>query len=279
MPVADQQRGWPAPAALLAGGIGSAAVGALAYRRGALSGSGVIGATIVGAAIFAGGGPAPVAQVLTFFISSSALSRWRRDRKNAVGVEVAKGERRDLAQVLANGGVAAACVALGRWRPDLPWRAALTGALATANADTWATELGMLSRRAPRLVTTWRLVTPGMSGGVTPLGTTAAVLGAALIGAIGDVGSPATRRGETLALAAVAGLTGAMLDSVLGATVQARYRCPACDLPTERTRHRCGASTVQTGGWRWLDNDAVNFTSSLAGGLIGWGWGTRGARR
>src|SRR3712207_7774167 len=57
----------------------------------------------------------------------------------------AKGARRDLAQTLANGGVATAAVLWGRAQPASPWLPALVGALATVNADTWATELGLRS--------------------------------------------------------------------------------------------------------------------------------------
>jgi uncharacterized protein (TIGR00297 family) len=254
--------------AILAGVAASGAVGLLAYRRGSLSASGVAGAVLTGTTIFAGGGAVPSAALLTFFVSSSLLSHWRKGRKAAgTEVEAAKGERRDLAQTFANGGVAAALVVLGRVRPETPCLPALVGALATVNADTWATEIGLLSRRQPRLVTSLRTVPPGTSGGITPLGTGAAALGATLIGAVAAIG---TRRRELLPLALVAGLAGSFADSLLGATVQARYRCPLCDVATERTVHRCGAPTTLVGGWRFIDNDVVNFAASVCGAMIGW---------
>lgn len=279
-------RGWPAPRAVAASLAGSAAVGLLAYRRGSLSRGGALGAIATGTTIFSGGGALPAALLLTFFVSSTALSHWRRERKRAAAIEFAKGGRRDLWQVFANGGAATALVVLGRVRPGAPWLAALIGALATVNADTWATEIGMLSRRAPRLLTTLRAVPPETSGGVTPLGSGAAALGAALIGLVAALGLRFDRDraaaplppAAALPLAVAAGLTGAFADSLLGATVQARYRCPVCGVPTERARHRCGAATVLVGGRRWCDNDAVNFLSSLGGAAVGWAWGVgRGA--
>ncbi|MDP9371796.1 MAG: DUF92 domain-containing protein [Chloroflexota bacterium] len=268
---------WPRPAVVAAGLAGSTAIGALAYRRGSLTRGGVAGATLVGTTILAGGGALPAVLLLTFFVSSSALSGWRRERKGTAVVEGAKGARRDLAQVLANGGVPAAIVVAGRVRGRSPSLPALIGALATVNADTWATEIGMLSRRPPRLVTTGRPVGPGTSGGVTPLGTGAAALGAALIGVLATVGlrfrfggeRPAPPGFTAVPLGVVAGLVGAFADSLLGATVQARFRCPVCGVATEAARHRCGASTVLTGGWRAVDNDAVNFASALCGAAAG----------
>lgn len=276
----DAGRGWP-PGRVIAGFAGSGAVALLAHRRGSLSRGGVLGALGVGTVVFGGGGALPAALVLTFFGSSTALSHWRQERKRAVASEFAKGERRDAWQVLANGGAASALVAFGHVRPEAPWFAGLVGALATVNADTWATEVGILSARPPRLITTLRPVRAGASGGVTPLGAGAAFLGAALIGAVAALGS---RLGLASAarchpvrmvpLAVVAGLAGSFCDSLLGATVQARYHCPVCDLPTERRRHRCGATTRLAGGWRWCDNDLVNFLSSLCGAAVGWGCGS-----
>ncbi|MEO6877867.1 MAG: DUF92 domain-containing protein, partial [Gemmatimonadaceae bacterium] len=55
---------------------------------------------------------------------------------------------------------------------------------------------------------------------------------------------------------------------VLGATVQARRWCEPCSMETERTVHRCGATTTARRGLAWLDNDVVNFLSNAAGGLL-----------
>ncbi|HET8628187.1 MAG TPA: DUF92 domain-containing protein [Thermomicrobiales bacterium] len=261
--------GWPSARAVAAGALASAAIGAAAYRRESLTCGGVAGALLVGTMVFAAGGPRPAAQLVAFFVSSSALSHWRRERKRAAAVEVAKGGRRDFRQVLANGGVAAALAAVGRRWPAAPWRDALLGALATVDADTWATELGLLSARPPRLVTTLRAVPAGTSGGVTLAGALAAAGGAGAIGLVAAIGPRGRSRPAAVALAVVAGVAGAFADSVLGATLQARYRCPRCGALTERTRH-CDAPTVLVGGLRWLDNDAVNLASSAIGAATGW---------
>lgn len=271
----------PAPGTIIGGIAASAAIGALAYRRGSLSRGGVAGATLTGTTIFAGGGIVPAALLVTFFVSSSALSHWRKGQKTDVMVvEAEKGSRRDLAQALANGGAATLLVLVGRVYPASPWLPALIGALATTNADTWATEIGLLNRRAPRLITSGRTVPPGTSGAISPLGTGAAAAGAALIGAVAVVGQrlSGARAGWLLPLALVAGLGGTFADSLFGATVQARYRCPRCGVATERAVHRCGTPTVLVGGARALDNDAVNFLASVVGAALGWAWGRVASR-
>jgi uncharacterized protein (TIGR00297 family) len=249
---------------VLGGGLGGAA-----YWRRLLTLDGGVAAAVVGATVFARGGLAGTAALMTFFVTSSALSRLPRQRGSG---QQDKGSRRDALQVLANGGPATVCIAISRPMGFL-------AALMAAGADTWATEVGMLSRRPPRLITTGRVAPPGTSGAVSPVGTLATGLGAGLIGAVAALGQrDGTRRVgrlEAVPLGLVSGLSGAFADSFLGATVQARYRCPTCGVLTERTRHRCGAMTELVGGWRWLDNDAVNFASSLVGGAVGWLWGVR----
>jgi uncharacterized protein (TIGR00297 family) len=171
-------------------------------------------------------------------------------------------------------------VALALWgRRGLP---AFLGALATAGADTWATELGLLASAPPRLVTTLRPVAPGTSGAVSLPGTLAAAGGALTVGAAWGVtsalgGGPApgqARRGprplEAVLLAGVAGTAGAFVDSLLGATVQGAYWCPTCREPLEVALHpRCGGRAILVRGWPWLDNDAVNALATATGAALG----------
>jgi uncharacterized membrane protein len=138
--------------------------------------------------------------------------------------------------------------------------------MAAVNADTWATEVGVLSPSAPRLITSGKRVVRGTSGGITLLGSLASLGGAALVGL---VGAAFTQQGEhsTLILAAaLGGLAGSFFDSLLGASLQAIYFCPNCQKETERhPEHTCKTGTVHMRGWRWLGNDAVNFLSSIVG--------------
>ena len=185
---------------------------------------------------------------------------------------------RKASQVLANGGVAAATVLAAALWPDPMWAAAYGGAVATSAADTWATELGMSSRRRPVLITTLKPVTPGQSGGVSGAGTVAGAAGAALIGVVlvavsgSTAATSLTLVDVSLHWAGIAvaggGFLGMLADSVIGATLQARFRCPACQRPTEHARHYCrpeGVQTTRIGGLPGLDNDGVNLTATVVG--------------
>ena len=264
---------------LLAGLALSLLVGAAGYRRGALSGSGFVGAFITGLLIFGLGGWEWGALLVAFFISSSALSFYRASEKRSVAEKFAKGHRRDLGQALANAGLAAVLAALSQFRPHSLWFFACDGAMAAVNADTWATELGVLSRHQPRLITTGRPVEAGTSGGVTWLGTASSLGGGLFIGLIAGLGSLVLRQGHRAAAllvlaAAVGGLVGSLVDSFLGAALQAIYWCDTCAKETERQVHRCGTQTRLCRGRPWLGNDLVNAIASAAGALvaalIGW---------
>jgi uncharacterized protein (TIGR00297 family) len=267
----------------------SAGIGLAAYRAGSLSCGGVLGAILTGTAIFGFGGWVWGVLLVAFFVSSSVLSRWREAQKASAAERFAKGGQRDLGQALANGGAGGLIALAYAVRPDSLLFAAFVGAMAAVTADTWATEVGILNRQPPRLITTGRPVAAGTSGGVTLLGLMASLGGAAFIGVLAwllagsdfRIQSPEPRLLYLPPIATVAGLSASLFDSFLGATVQAMYFCDTCRQETERRVHRCGSATRRTRGWRWLDNDGVNFVSSVVGGLVavllaaGSGWSGR----
>jgi uncharacterized protein (TIGR00297 family) len=254
---------------ILIGALLASLIALLAWRLGSLSNSGAWAAALTGALIFGLGGLGWALLLLTFFISSSLLSRLFAARKRGVEEKFSKGARRDWSQVLANGGTGVLLVVLHTLLPGQDgWWLAYIGAMAAVNADTWATELGVLSPAPPRLVTTGRPVEPGTSGAVSLAGTLAGAAGGALVGAVAVFFTPGIPAWQVIALSAAAGLLGSLVDSLLGATVQAIYYCPACDKETERhPAHTCGAGTIYRRGWSRMDNDLVNWLCSLAGAI------------
>ena len=259
---------------LLLGLLFSSVVALLAYRRRSLNKSGVAGAITCGTVITGMGGWSWGSTLIYFFVSSSLLSHFReREKAGAAEDKFSKGSQRDIVQAAANGGLGTLCAFVYGLSPSararLLLRAAFTGALAAANADTWATELGVLSTPRPRLITTWKRVTPGTSGGITLLGSAAAAFGAFTLGLYFWIMQGCRKSLAVLPVIALCGgLAGCLFDSFLGATVQAMYYCPSCQTETERRIHRCGATTTMLRGLPWMNNDVVNFLATASGAAV-----------
>lgn len=256
---------------LLIGLMLSILVAGLAYWRGSLSPSGAAAALIVGTLTFGLGGLAWGVLLVFFFVTSSSLSHFKEAQKQATAEEkFAKGHRRDAGQVLANGGLGALLALLDTLIPNEVWFALFVGIMATVTADTWATELGTLSKRPPRLITNGNIVEVGTSGGISPLGTAVSLLGGVVIGLLAGLLSNGSIWIFTLG-GALGGLSGSLFDSLLGATVQQIYYCDACGKETERKVHRGSHPTRPLRGWSWMNNDIVNFLSSIVGGVVATG--------
>jgi len=269
------------------GAILAILISLLAWRLHMLSTSGMVAATILGTLVFGLGGLPWACLLIGFFISSSLLSRLARKRKSQYEEKYSKGSSRDAWQVIANGGVATMLLVFTYIQREIigcsdtcfsanGW-AFLTfaGSLAAANADTWATELGVLSRAGPRLITSGRKVPPGTSGGISSAGILAATVGGLLIASLAALpwtGIPHPLEWHQVLLWVTgAGLIGSLIDSLLGATLQTIYYCPACEKETEKyPQHSCGSNTIKLRGANGIDNDMVNLTCSLSGAILVW---------
>ena len=257
---------------ILYGFVLATMVAFLAYRAHSLNRSGALAAIVVGTIIFGIGGLAWAILLLIFFVTSSGLSRAFKKRKTGLSDKFSKGHERDAGQVFGNGGLATLFAALHAVYPEsiLPW-VGFAASLAAVNADTWATELGVLNPTPPRMITDLRKrVEKGTSGGISLFGTLASLLGSAVIALPAVLLSPTGTPVLTYLLPiTIAGLAGSLFDSFLGATVQAMYYCPTDQKETEKhPLHTCGTKTVHLRGWKWLDNDWVNFACGAFGVLI-----------
>ena len=218
---------------ILLGAILSIAIAIGARAAGALTRDGALAAVVIGTVVFGFGGVGPAVLLVTFFLTSSLLTRWQADRKSHP--EHRRG--RTGAQVAANGGLVALLSVWHAYAPSPELAAAMAGAIATVTADTWGTEIGLLSPERPRLITTRRPVPPGTSGAVTWWGTIAGIAGAALIAA----GASWLLRLPP-GVIWLAGILGMTADSILGAMVE--------------------------GAVEWMNNDAVNTLATVAGAVL-----------
>lgn len=255
----------PISDALILGAALALAVGLIGYLRRWLTGPAAVLAVIVGAIIFTTGKTLTLA-LLFFFFSTRLLERSARSLREAEDLSAQHDTARTIGQVAAVGTVPALAGALQLVWGDTAFAAAALGAIAFATADSWATAVGMTSRALPRLLGFGRQVPAGFSGGMTARGTVASVLGAVSVGliAIGLSGPGAYR---PLLWITGLGIAGALFDSLLGAFVQRRYRCAACNLPTENASH-CGQPADRVGGL--LSNAGVNLVCSLAVAIAAW---------
>ena len=245
----------------LAGFFLAGAIALVARAVRALSAGGAVAAVLVGTgAAIAGWTWAAV--LIVFFVTSSALSRFRHaTRETRIGRIVEKGSERDAVQVLANGGVFAAGALLATSTGETAWAAAALGALAAATADTWATEVGTVTAGLPRSIVAFKPLPAGTSGGVTVPGTLASIAGAAFIAGV----SYFMGVGRASAAVFVGGVLGSLADSLIGGTVQERRWCDGCSEATERRTHYCGRTTRVVGGLPGVRNDFVNVVCTLVG--------------
>jgi uncharacterized protein (TIGR00297 family) len=253
---------------LLLGFLLAITIAFLAYKARSLNISGAIAAAVTGTIIFGVGGLTWAILLLTFFITSSALSRAFKKRKQGLDEKFSKGHERDAGQVLANGGLATVFAGLYFFFPDSAWTwVGFAASLAAVNADTWATELGVLNPHPPRLITNLtKAVEKGTSGGISLVGTLASLAGSALIALLASflAGNWSLFLPVTLA-----GLAGSLFDSLLGGTIQAMYYCPTDKKETEKhPLHTCGTPTTHLRGWTWLNNDWVNFACGAFGVIV-----------
>ena len=245
-----------------------------AYAVGVLDESGAQAGGLLALTLITFTGIAWIVPALAFFVLSSAVSKAGTRTKADQQHRVEKGSVRDAGQVLANGGVAWVLIFVAVAWPSPLVYAAYCGAFAAAAADTWATEIGSLSPGRPLSLRTLSSVPRGTSGAVSVTGTLGAVAGALSVGlSILPITEWAVGAGRGMPLVlvlALAGVAGAVADSIAGATIQAQYRDPATGEMVERDP--AGAEDRKRGevvrGLPRVNNDVVNVIGTLTGALV-----------
>jgi uncharacterized protein (TIGR00297 family) len=275
-------------------------LGAVCYKLHFVDISGLISAFMVGFTVWYAGGPAAFTILLFFFISSGLATKFKYKAKAKQGVaQEAKG-RRSWKNVTASG-IVPTLFAIGMYlaprlssNPDLSFYmfAGLVGAVATTTSDNLASEIGVFSKRMPRLITNLRRKVPrGTTGAVSLLGEQVAMAAGFAIGLIvvffayfAPSTVPITNPNQIqffIPLAVLTGFIGCNMDSVLGAVVQNKFVCDICGAVTDKEVH-CNYQTKYVGGYKWFSNMHVNLGSSgmgatlgivLGGGLFVWVFG------
>lgn len=254
---------------MLSATLAAGAISLVSYRKHALSSSGAIAALVVGTIIFTIGGWSASIVLVLFFVGGSILSKLPAPHNNST-----KDVPRDWKQVLANAWLPTVSMLLLQLHPELREQtsALFLGALATAAADTFATETGIRYGRSVVSIATFRPITKGLSGGVSTNGTLASVAGALLI-AVGfalvqSLGNLCELAGVNWFLPLIlSGVLGALSDSWLGATFQGKFRCTECGAIVEEKTH-CEKNTKRITGISWVGNNLVNAIATGIGGVV-----------
>ncbi|MBI1925977.1 DUF92 domain-containing protein [Candidatus Poribacteria bacterium] len=240
--------------------LASALFGPLVYRLKWVDAPGTVTSMFLGAVAIALGGWEWLVPVAVFFSSGSLLTKFRQTEKSA------KKPRR-IEQAVVNGVIPILPV-IGHAIDGRPiWYLLSVGAVAVANADTWATEIGRFSRRLPISLRTLQPVPRGTSGAISFLGTLASLCGGVLIGAVAAATGPSEWRLGLLLVGTIAGPFGALIDSVIGAFLQCRYQCAVCGEIGEEANH-CGVPGQRVSGVRGINNDMVNAIANVMGMFI-----------
>lgn len=243
-------------------------IGVYSYEAKFLDLGGLIAAMIVGTVIFSAGGLRWIAPLALFFLLSSVLTRLAVSRQKGQKTEHSP---RTAKQVFANGGVAAIAALGYLFYPETGMQLLFLGSLAAATSDTWSTEIGSFSKSRPRMITTFRVVDKGASGGISLTGIAGGTAGAVLLGLSGRV----IFTGDSLPyyyslgiyIVIFAGLFGNIIDSLLGALLQSKFVCRVCGTLTENKLH-CDEPTSHDSGIMFVDNEVVNFVCALSGGAL-----------
>jgi uncharacterized protein (TIGR00297 family) len=237
----------------------------IGYFLKSLSISGAIAAFLTGLTVYSGFGINGLILLGVFFASSSLWSKYKSSEKKVLDEKLAKGARRDWRQVAANGGTAAIFSICNDLHYDVIWIIGFTVSLASSNSDTWASEIGSVSKGKPVYIRTFKRVDKGTSGAISTLGTTAALFGSLLIALV------STRLFELnvaqLFIIFLFGFIGNIIDTLFGAYYQQTYICKECGIETEKKFH-CQKSTKRIKGLSFVDNDMVNFLSGLIAAVL-----------
>jgi len=241
------------------------------YKLRFLTFSGAITSAVVGTVVLGLGGLNWGIVLLWFFFSSSLLSKIDKKEKNRLSLPWAKGDRRDTWQVLANGAVVLLLVICHKISPEPIWYILFISTMAAVTADTWGTEMGVLSKSSVRSILNFRKVPKGTSGGITLLGSSASLLGSTSVALLGILSPFATYeiKPQAIFLVTLAGFSASLIDSIAGATIQSRYVCPVCSDLTESKVH-CNQKTSLKSGLKFVNNDLVNLICSVFGALFGY---------
>lgn len=245
----------------------SLVIAGLAYFKKSLDLSGFFTAILLGTIIYTFGGVIVWGSLIAFFISSSLITKISEKNEN----KMSKG--RNYIQVLANGLIAALFSIIYYVMQSEIFLLAAVVSIAASNSDTWASEIGYLSKGKTFYILNFKIAPKGVSGAISGLGTFASLIGSLFIAVI-FIGLYAILYGIGFddflifgGIITLCGFLGNLIDSYLGGSLQAKYRGMDTGTYTEK-KWLPNEKVILASGIALITNDAVNLLSGLAASLI-----------
>lgn len=231
----------------------------IAHKLRWLSSDGALATALLGWFLVISPYPLCILPFLFFFVVGSLLSKLPSGkRRMPSGV-------RSAIQVFSNGGFAAILLGFYFTTSNFTFFVAGMSALAVAFSDTVSSEIG--GRRGVKTIhiLTGRLVEPGLSGGVSVIGFLSGIAATVLFASFVLIIFDSVDWKIGLIIAGI-GFLGNIIDSLLGALLQVKYRenetKPWSDLPSNTGQN-------ERRGISFITNDRVNLITTAIGGILG----------
>lgn len=209
-----------------------------AYRSKTADLSGLFSIALVGIILLVFTSPLWLIIMIVFFVLGSIATKYKYEYKKRIGVEQGHSGARGYRNVFANGIAATAAAVLYGVFQDPLFIVLYVGCVATAAADTLASEIGMTGG-VPRMITTLKPVPVGTNGGVTLVGELVALAGGIVVATaaflLGVITLP------MLVACSLAAFIGTNVDSLVGATLENKG---------------------------FLGNAGTNFAATISGGIV-----------
>ena len=225
-------------------------LGLIAYLKRALTMQALILAVSFSTLITYFGGLTSFIILVVVFLGSIITKLFHKNKKS---------NKRKLIQIISNVGIGVLSLIIYKFTSNDLYLLIYASVMAESLADTLASDIGVLSKSEPINILTFKKGERGLSGNISFLGLTSALIGSLLIGTIYYIGMDKSITSFIIII--LSGFLGSLIDSILGASIQVKYKCTKCKKITERKEH-CGKKTNYYKGIKWIDNNLVNLLSN-----------------